>query len=83
MQIYARPTLPFAPEQHKSPPPCLFALFILFLAIRLCVYLSRRARPDFTRLQIWASGGVQIYSAVAEGGGERERRRPRVIGGAE
>lgn len=79
MQIYTRPTLPFAPEQHKSPPPCLFALFILFLAIRLCVYLSRRARPDFTRLQIWASGGVQIYSAA----GGKERRRPRVIGGAE
>lgn len=58
--VHARPTFPFAPSEHKSPSSCLFALFILFLAIRLCVYLSRRSRPELARLQIWQPVGCRF-----------------------
>lgn len=74
--VYTRPTFPFAPNQHKSPPLCLFALFILFLVIRLCVYLSRCSRPDFARPQIWQPVACRFPPRWSCG-------RLQMIGGAE
>lgn len=64
----------------QSPcTPGPVALFILFLVICLCVYLSRRSRPDF------CNSGSRRRAALLSGvaARRRESRRLQVIGGAE